>query len=1653
MFFKAKIIYALVLFCIFISSMELIEEEEPNDENNKIKVINLTEISNVIELNKTSPKRFKVYNNFWRFKFEDKNISEKFLVIRRVYNNTKINKYSYLSVDVEKMPYPEIIRGNVLALPAFYYEFYFQIYNFDFDYNQTYSLSFVDNITLYEGEKFSLYTEYIDFNFTIQYIKINSNESEKHAFITKDLKNVEMSIGNRNGNDIPINGYGIIEEINETITNIGIRIIGGDCFSFIGHSLNINNTPIYTGEQVQYYYLIKNKKICLDIESLQENDRNFYELMISQKKNMDVYINNAIHTFDTIIIDVSSNVCINLTENEFITSFQLKLYKGNSYNPIHREYYNNYYRLQKKYNIEKIHYLGSEQKKSYSFNISYSSYIIDLIVLTGDACIDGIEVNNNLWNKDLKMIGNNQRLIINYLSDSNNNSDEGILYFNIKANKEGAVYRILLRKKDIENIWPMSLCCIESFRSETEEKFIYFIPEHYVSEDENIGIFINLINCNYQITFFKITKFELGIEERNYLIKEYLSTDDINENDDCLMYVGASYLNQNNHYMTLPEGNSLKFKLSKEITIIRTNFYYAYSLVNPELYIRVNIYKSNIPIILSIIIDDINYKSEYELIKTKNILVFDSDKATNELKLKKDNLYEIKFIFEISEQEQKNNQYMYEYKESIFDINIKTSNKYPILIKSKEVVSDIIINNEKNNINYYYSHIPWNSYGYIKLNFNWGSGYLFGKLINLISQEEGGLINKIILPDENSRSKLEFDAQEQKIFFRQSDTSGCGKHCYLVVGVKSNNNYISDGRVNNINYELFSEYTIIYRFFENIINLNINYMDIQNNQLIFNSLSYKNKYEYYKYVFQEDEEKVLFIEFKSDNCLLEVLYNNKIINTYISNGENIIDEIKKPKIVLSEDSLFLLIKEIDGDNMDITSVNMHFKIKIFEPNNFLKDISTIDSNHPVYCKPKLMEDNLFYCNYLLTLNNIYIQNTIVEIIAQELGQTNNKPELYLNILNSDDYLQSVKENKILKWPDKKNNIYLPLKKENNFSNNYIYLPIKDYFEKNKKSVNGNTIDLLLLFTVSTRINSSIELNTYIHNDIKNNTLAIFPIFNEYQFFSCYMNNTLKINISNNDNYYLQILSIDENAMMTMDNKSQKIEKGIILNNIKNKIIDIRSYYHEQDSYYKFYLFYKKNLKDNYLFKTENVEQIKAISGFKFINKRNLPITYLINITNTNITENLYFYIYLSNLTSSNTTKESYNDNFTEYLLIKVKLVNEAQLISEKSDKNKDNKEEFFGNYDVIYHGGRIIVPHKNISEFKKKFKGKSIYLKIKIKNQGENRRMYQYIKGNIFLIKDKYIRENIPKSTFITNVFEAGKDRNNKEIKHIYKLDELIDSDINRTKIVYFSTISKDVSFYLTKDLTDEKKYLISFNYIKKMDETGQDEIYFNDKTKDVYLIVKCKPKNYNIEYSFKYYTKNTKYEIKPIMYNNKISNIKTSDYSTSLNLKINKIPNNQTLKINYYIRIYEDENLPFGDLDISTSFRTVIPYSMHKVKYDDPILNSNENYFELNLKTNVYGKYFIDAIAELLFDEENQITDYYAYKKLYPTSNEDKSKESIIEKILIIVSITVGAILLIIIFILIIVILKYRKRHLTLEKKVRQISFSEENQFDEDDI
>ena len=1274
---------------------------------------------------------------------------------------------------------------------------------------------------------------------------------------------------------------------------------------------------------------------------------------------------------------------------------------------------------------EEIKYLPSNCEVLYEE--VYYNITIDLIVLSGDAffILDNQAKN---WTTDIFNFGNNQKLILRSLIKDNKYN------FKIKANKEGAIYKILFGKANLPSqYWPIKICAIEENNRKKNQILRFNVSDNdYIENGERIGIFINLIDCNGDIDFIN----DIITVDKNNLLIEYnvIDIDEVYENKVCLFFFGSVNLDLNTSFLTLPEGNSLKFKLNESIKIIRTNFYYAYSTVEPELYLRIFLYKNTLIKVNIQIIDEKNiifHEISYEIWQTKNILVFDSHKS-KELDIRKDIIYEIRIIFEkIGEIGE----------EAIFDINIKTSNNFLNIIKTREVNSDIIFNNRKNNINYYYTNIIWNTYGYVKLNFKRGKGYMYGKLINIKKNpEEGGWNNKITLPDDKSNNLLKFDFYEQKIYFDQTFTDKCGKYCYLIIGVKRTDNYLSN-YTENMNYEIFSEYNIIFRYFEDITNLNINYLNIQNYQYIFNSISYKDKIEYYKYYFKDKKEDELFIEFKSYNCKLD--FKNAIVEYEESKGNNI--KIKLSKKEINNEFISIGISKIE-DIIDINEVNLVYQLRIIEPNNLFKNIIKIETDHPIFYN--LVNSEIDYCDYLLALDNIYIKNTIVEIITQELNHINNNQMLYLNIMDSNEFKEIIKQNKLPNWPDKNNS---------NSSSNYINLSINNYFESLNSIKIKNVADLILLIRVYTNSNSLIELHTYIHNNINNDIIPIFPFSNEFQYFSCYSDNKLELIIPDEEYYYLQFVSINKEAYIRIDNRTIPIEKGLIFNNLSNKRIiieskkdnissDLKDREKEEkytSSYYSFYIFFKKNLKDNY----KNAEKIKSNVRYKFYYGRNFPISYLIDITYSNINNDLYYYIYFSNLTFNNIIDESYNNNYTESFMLKAVLTNYDNFYL---DNSENYQQEFLGKYDKIYHGGRIIIPYLNISNYKKNSEN-SVFIQIIIEISHENKRKYNFVEGNLFLIEEKNIRENIPKNTYITNSF---KPQDNKRI-HIYKLNEYSNSEINKIKKIYLSTISKNISFYLSKNssnyLSNENK--INYQLIRDINQIGKYEIMISDLIKEIYLIIECQQKNYETDYSFKYFSTDSEIGFLKNLYDNNIIAEKSSGYSTSFNLKINKIQFLENyIKINYYIRIYEDRNNSLGDLNISTSFRTKNPYLIYKIKYNESIINNkNETYFELNVKTDIYQKYFIDAIAEVIYSLDNQYIDYYAYNKLYPLTNNYKkdNKES---KTLIIVIILVIFLFSIFIIILISLAWKFRNKHINLENKVKRVSFKGDSRISKND-
>ena len=111
---------------------------------------------------------------------------------------------------------------------------------------------------------------------------------------------------------------------------------------------------------------------------------------------------------------------------------------------------------------------------------------------------------------------------------------------------------------------------------------------------------------------------------------------------------------------------------------------------------------------------------------------------------------------------------------------------------------------------------------------------LLGKIFNLSDSIYNQ--NNFNLNDKDKK-KLNFDVYEQKMRFTKSMTKGCGSYCYLIFYVKPNMNNIIENNteIENQNYELFSEFNLFFRIFDDN-----DFIDITNDKYIVSSLSTNN---------------------------------------------------------------------------------------------------------------------------------------------------------------------------------------------------------------------------------------------------------------------------------------------------------------------------------------------------------------------------------------------------------------------------------------------------------------------------------------------------------------------------------------------------------------------------------------------------------------------------------------------------------------------------------------------------------------------------------------------------------------------------------------------------------------------------------------------
>jgi hypothetical protein len=200
------------------------------------------------------------------------------------------------------------------------------------------------------------------------------------------------------------------------------------------------------------------------------------------------------------------------------------------------------------------------------------------------------------------------------------------------------------------------------------------------------------------------------------------------------------------------------------------------------------------------------------------------------------------------------------------EIVVSTSRKMPNVLP-KGVLRRSALN--INSTDYYYIEVAGKEEGEIVLDFKRGTGIMFAKMVpkNKLIDSIEAWRKKVILPTENRHDiSLPYNHITQKIRYEQKHTEKCAGHgCFLIVGVKSKENY---GGFESI---FTAEYNIYVRYINTKeIDLSKVAVNIPINDYIIGSLeevSKNNQYDSYVLDILDDYDN-LEIEFKGENAVL-----------------------------------------------------------------------------------------------------------------------------------------------------------------------------------------------------------------------------------------------------------------------------------------------------------------------------------------------------------------------------------------------------------------------------------------------------------------------------------------------------------------------------------------------------------------------------------------------------------------------------------------------------------------------------------------------------------------------------------------------------------------------------------------------------------------
>ena len=1176
-----------------------------------------------------------------------------------------------------------------------------------------------------------------------------------------------------------------------------------------------------------------------------------------------------------------------------------------------------------------------------------------------------------------------------------------------------------------------------------------------LKDKRNLLVNFYSLNCEISITR-KINGQEKKLENIDYLAQDIiLSTDDGYNSEKydyymeivkmdsvakfdtnwCMVHVSSTENNLNTEsdyqkrQLLTSEGVINRIILNKSFPKIE----YIYPHINPSGYVLINLNMgTNSKVEIKITIDNKTYK-EIETGQSQYFIIEESVLHSNEycpILITRPNQV-CNIIVEITLDSQ-----FYD-EEPLIELTFKSKEEIPSFIRKSMIRREAIVGNYHQ---YFFTELGKKEEGNVTINFDYGGGNVYGRIIKKDVNECSGWMNRYILPNVNN-NQLKYDYHTKKLYYDKKSTQDCDYGCYLFLKVEL---YFSDEYYKNeeIAYPISLSINSIDGSLTTITQDSLNSIDIPINEYIIgDTIPISDRFNnFYTFWIPYDCEE-LILEFIGDSTYISINVGNtkptldKADFTLNEIGQNIILRISKTEILNKITTSDNTIKNVQltmaigakYKENEISSL-YSFRLRALRKNEI--ELIPLTNDHNTLCDIKGKNGNCYfflpYYRQIEEQNNFFFHVLDIPNVDYNYYAYEVEKDIITN-RNNDKISEIISNKQSAKWSNnnsKGNYLYID-NSEITDKTNGVYILLNIEISAPKKEENEKTTINLLHTVYSYQgiiLPNPSNSQLYIANNNNKNELNLnFAPYNEnliihiksvYGKGKVFLDlsddiqinkNKLKYVNSEDENTYYYLSSPGDTVSLTIGN-SEIFPLHVINTNPNSYSIDTNS----QPGFGFYIYFERESQKQNYhniLYGQESLISFKD-TDFPYVFYSKLPDK--MHEVDVNIKINkIKSKSFINGNYLKNEDMEEETPSYNEFVINGL-ILDEQFIYNKKSNSTllPENSNEIKGTYDPV---NKLFKIQFTIDSFNK-FSENNNYLYISISKGKRNKKIYieatmecSILPSNndgYYTGMNKYINGKIPYGQNGYSRYELNR------INSFYSFMR-----------IEFSTNSDKINFALNShklndDIDTLDFYKNNTDFISHDFYNGKSVIivqFPSDDIKSIYLSVFTTESSHinkdqkKSNFIFKYEVKEKNNFINTKPESDEVSNF---DYSIGvIDITLPRIEGGTTLsKINYIAKL-----IPADTSVQNENLYTISSIESNSIKVYTKSQTDLSSVEKLELTDIHSDKIYYVVINCEVFDEENN-EEKFGFKYIYnPTDYKDEDSKVSLKVVMIIIIIMVA--------------------------------------------